>query len=80
MKNWFKKQFIFNPQSLKALGIGFLWAIGITAVLGIFGVNTPAIGIVVWIVVSYKYQRKFSKLKSEQEKNPDRDAQITPLS
>ena len=62
MKNWVKKQFTFNSKNLKAIGLGFLWAIGVTFALGIIGIQIPAIGIIVWIVVAYKYQKKFAKL------------------
>ena len=37
MKNWLKKQFTANSKNLKAIGIGFLWAVGVSAVLGMIG-------------------------------------------
>lgn len=61
MKKWLKKQFTLNPNNLKAIGLGFLWAIGVTFVLGIVGIQIPVIGIIVWIVASYKYNKKFLK-------------------
>ena len=62
MKAWFKKQFTLNLKNLKAIGIGFLWAIGITLILGLIGINIPAIGITAWVIISYKYQKKFAKI------------------
>lgn len=63
MKTWLKKQFKFNPLNLKAIGIGFLWGIGVTVILAILGVQNPAIGIFVWILASYRYQKKFKAKK-----------------
>ena len=63
IKNWFKKQFTLTPNNLKAIGLGFLWGIGITFVLGIIGIQVPAIGIVVWVVATYKYHKKFNEPK-----------------
>ncbi len=65
IKNWLKKQFISNPKNLKAIGIGFLWAVGVSAVLGMIGLSNSAIGVFVWIVASYKYQKKFAKLAEQ---------------
>ncbi len=66
MKERIKKQFKLNPQNLKAIGLGFVWAIGVTFVLELIGVKIPTttIGIIVWIFMSYKYQKKFNKQKS----------------
>jgi len=34
-------------------------------VLGMIGLINPAIGVFVWIVASYKYQKKFAKLAEQ---------------
>ena len=65
MKKFLKRQFTIDKYNLKAIGLGFLWGIGVVFILGLIGIQIPAIGIVVWGVVAYKYRKKFNKSKED---------------
>lgn len=61
MKNWIKNNSKVSSKNLKAIGVGFLWAIGAAMLAGAIGVTPQGPAIFVWIFMSYRYQKKFAK-------------------